>query len=132
MIVINLPTGVKMSVETSVSTDKRYLLFKISGNYNFNDTLDLIKNIRKSCESNKIFKVLIDMSDLKESDMPDIDRFYLGEAISKDWLLNMVGAVVYPPKSINGYVETVARNRFAQFKVLGDKQEAIDWILTDY
>jgi len=130
-MIINWPVGVTLIIENEVQNDGQYLIFRIYGNYSFHDTIELIKKIDYTCRDKQIYKVLLDMSRLYNSNITDMDRFYLGEAVAQHWSSDIAVAAILPKRSINGYAETVARNRQARLKVTHTKQLALDWLLAE-
>jgi len=108
---------------------EEYLLLTISGEYEKIEFLSYPALIANECHKEKVFKVLVNALDLKNSNPPTMDRFFLGEEIAKVLGPKIKLAVVWPKKDINKFAENVAVNRGARVIAASEISEAEKWLL---
>tara|TARA_R110002051_G_scaffold209392_3_gene275234 strand:- start:4065 stop:4412 length:348 start_codon:yes stop_codon:yes gene_type:complete len=102
---------------------------KIKGSYSFQDFVQMPKIILLECQSHGIYKILIRGEDLKNTDAPTIDRFFIGEKIAEVLRSKVKLAVVWPPIHMNKLTENVAVNRAAYMRMFVEPTEAKKWLL---
>jgi len=117
-----------MKSQIRVELRKDYLLFRITGTYDFNEFLALADLIKARCEKEQIYKVLLNCLELKASDLSTADRYFLGEKMALELRGRVVIAVVWPAEHIDKFAETVAHNRGGMMFVTGDVQSAEAWL----
>jgi len=129
-----------MGFEVKADSKEGYLLITISGEYSLPSTVEAINLILEFCAEHKPSKVLVDVSPIKGS-IPSMDRFYFGEAFAARYFEEKKSGKVsharfaflgkYPIVDPNRFGETVAVNRGMTLKVSIDRDEALDWLLTE-
>ena len=101
---------------------------KISGEYDKRDFLAYLPIIKDECKKEDIYKVLFDALELKGTDVPIMDRFYVGEAIATALGNEIILAVAWPGKDINKLCENVAVNRGSRICVHASIDAAEKWL----
>ena len=101
----------------------------VSGEYTLSDFITYIKMIAEECEKEKIYRALLNVLDVKESNIPNMDRFYLGTEVAKVLGSKIKIALVAQDENINKYGETVALNRGALINIVGNVATAEEWLL---
>ncbi|MFT5943462.1 MAG: hypothetical protein ACI9AV_000069 [Sediminicola sp.] len=102
---------------------------KINGSYLFQDFIRMPEIILDSCQSNKIYRMLLDGGELEDTDAPTIDRFFIGEKIAEILRSKVKLAVVWPPYHMDKLTESVAINRAAYMRMFVEPKEAKKWLL---
>ena len=100
----------------------------ITGEYNSSDFHSYPKTILAECEKERMSKVLVNALEVKGTNISTMDRFFLGEEISKTFGPKIKIAVAWPAQDINKFAETVALNRGAYIRVMGDINSAEKWL----
>lgn len=101
----------------------------ISGEYDLSDFKEYFKIVLERCAKEKTYKLLVNNLGVKGTDIPMIHKFALGEEIGKVIGSRLKGAVVWPVKHIDGFTETVAKNRGGNMQLFGDVESAEKWLL---
>ena len=83
-----------------------YLLLRITGTYDFKEFLALPDLIKARCEEEKVFKVLMNASNVKAGNLSTADRYFLGEKLALELRSRYAVAVVWPPEYIDKFAET--------------------------
>ncbi|MEJ1222029.1 hypothetical protein [Sediminicola sp. 1XM1-17] len=102
---------------------------KITGSYHYQDFIQMPEIIWHECQSQGIFKMLIRGEDLKETNAPTIDRFFIGEKIAEVLRSKVKLAVVWPPDHMTKLTESVAVNRAAYMQMFVEPNDAKKWLL---
>jgi hypothetical protein len=76
------------------------------------------------------YKLLIDITK-KDGDIPDWDRFQLGEYIAELFRAKVKIAIRASRTKINRFSETVAVNRMANIQLFAAIKPATKWLLAD-
>ncbi len=118
-----------MQSELIVERKANYLYFTLSGEYDKNNFKTYHQKVADACEREKIYNVLINALNVSGTDLPTMDRYFLGESIALLLGPQIKLAVVWPEHHINKFAETVAVNRGAQILVVGDYETAREWLL---
>jgi len=93
-------------------------------------TLNYIqKIILDECEKEKKYKILINALNVAGTNIPTMDRFFIGEEIAKVIGPKIKIAVVWPEQDIDKFGETVAVNRGGFIRVLGNIASAEKWLV---
>lgn len=108
-----------------------YLTLVISGQYDKEDFLSYPKLILEECEKQKGDKILVDGSNLRGTNIPNMDRFFIAENIANLLRHKVKLAVVWPKQHINKFAETVAVNRGISMIVVDTVDAAHRWLLND-
>jgi hypothetical protein len=103
------------------------LCITIFETYDKSDFLHYPRLVADVCEQYRIFKVLVNGLNLDRTDVPTMDRFFIGEDIAKTLGSKIKLAVVWPDGHINKFTETVAVNRGSFITVVGTISEAEAW-----
>lgn len=104
--------------------------YEISGEFELEEAEASIKKIHDHCLKKNIDMVLFDVTK-KEGTRKTSDLFSLGEFIAKLFRNTIKFALVARKDQANTFVEDVAVNRGARFKIFLDKNEAIKWLRND-
>jgi len=120
-------------MKSHYSIEKRpgYLYMVVSGEYDLDDFKEYFKIVMDRCEKEKTFRLLVNNLGVKGTDITVMHRYLLGEEIAKVIGYRIKGAVIWPEKHINGFAETVAKNRGGNMKLFGDVESAEKWLLSD-
>jgi len=105
-----------------------YILLKATGSYNRKEVQDLSNSIHAQLADNKCKNLLVDISEMSGK-IPNIDRFLLGEYVSKFRESGYRIALVYRAEGINKFFETVAANRAIKIIVVPDIQTGLTWLI---
>ena len=108
---------------------ENYMTLVISGEYDKDDFLSYPQLILDECEKEKLYKILVDGSNLTGTNLPTMDRYFIGETIAKMLGGKVKLAVVWPKKHINKFAETVAVNRGSSIIVVDTIGTAHEWLL---
>jgi hypothetical protein len=103
----------------------------LTGEYDILDFKEYFRLVLELCEKENIFKIIVNNLDMKGTDIPMADRYFLGEEIAKVIGSRIKGAVIWPIKDTDRFTETVARNRGGNMQLFGDFESAEKWILGD-
>jgi hypothetical protein len=107
----------------------KYILFEISGEYDFTYFKHLFFIIKTKCQKRQVFKAMCDTTRASGIFKTEMERFYIGKEIAKQTGHKIKLAVVGKKSNINYFGETVAVNRGAFFKVFSDYKLAEEWLL---
>ena len=118
-----------MNCNYSFEQKQDYLYLTISGDYNKDDFRRFPKIIMDECEKTGAEKVLINALNVSGTNVPAMERFYMGEEIARVIGSKVKIAVAWPEKDINKFAENVAVNRGGNICVLGDLVSAENWLL---
>ena len=118
-----------MKSELVIVKKEKFLYYTLSGEYDKNDFMLYPKMVADDCEKENIYNVLINGLKVNGTNVPTMDRFFLGETIA-----NLLGskiklAIVWPGEHINKFTENVAVNRGTQLLIVGDFETAKEWLL---
>jgi hypothetical protein len=116
------------NVTITLETRPDYMAFTVVGAYDFADFKLMVTGCRDACVRTGAAKALIDISAVT-GDMPQIDRYNLGQLFAEVWGSKMRAGVVAPRDQINRLFENTAVNRYAQVMVHGDPQPVLEWLL---
>jgi hypothetical protein len=108
-----------------------YMTLVISGEYDKNDFLSYPKLILEKCENENVDKILVDGSNLRGTNIPTMDRFFIAENIANLLRARVKLAVVWPKEHINRFAETVAVNRGSSMIVVDTIDAAHQWLLSE-
>ena len=120
-----------MKSELVIERKANYLYFTLSGEYDKNNFMSYPQKVAEVCEREKIHNVLINALNVSGTNLPTMDRYFLGESIALLLGPKIKLAVIWPNQHINKFVETVAVNRGAQILVVGDIETAKQWLLKE-
>lgn len=104
-----------------------YLFVEIGEAHSFEVFQELVHEVARRCEREKLNKVLIDATkvDLK---VGILQRFQLGLEIAQAWDSKFAVACVARPEIVNRTAENTAVNRGARIRAFLTMDEAIKWL----
>ncbi len=129
-----------MAFTLKMDPKTNYLHAMMEGEYEFAAAIHCIDLILDACEENKIFRVLLDIREVKGHIQP-IDRFHFAESFSVKYFervkkrsishcrFSMVGKE--PVLDPHRFGETVAINRGLTVNASTDLREALDWLMVE-
>jgi len=120
-----------MKSELVIVKKENFLYYTLSGKYDKNDFMLYPKMVADDCEKENIYNVLIHALKVKGTNLPTMDRYFLGETIAKILGPKIKLAIVWPGEHINKFTENVAVNRGTQLLIVGDFETAKEWLLTE-
>lgn len=110
---------------------KNYLALVITGEYDKDEFMSYPKLILEEAEKENVNKVLIDILQLKGTNIPLMDRFFIAERISTQIGGKVKLAIAWPKEHINKFAETVAVNRGGLMNVVDTVDAAQEWLLNE-
>ena len=128
MLKISIPL---QSIQLEFKSKSDYLYLTINGEYNKEDFILLPAIVAEESKKENIRKVLINALELNGTDVPIMDRFFIGEETAKVIGNRIKVAVIWPEKDITKFAETVAINRGGFLYVFGNISEGEEWLLAD-
>ena len=118
-----------MRVRQEFEEMEDHLLVRTGGRWGRDAALHLIDVIANECRKRGQARVLIDATDITGK-MPDFDRYILGTRIAAVCDGIKLAAVIRQ-EYINKFAENVAVNRGASFFVTSNRDEALQWLMSD-
>ena len=116
-----------MNMNVGVTQETGYLSLKVTGAYSLSDFEALANRVMVESAKNNLRNILLDIVEVS-GNVPTLDRFFLGEYVSRLWQPSLRVAIVYRAKDIDKFFETVAVNRATQTIVVPDLQTAWEWL----
>ena len=104
---------------------------KITGDYNYWDLIRYPKLIRNECLKERVFKIMVDASDLIIGDMPIVEQYFLGEHIADVLRDHIKMAIVWKGLYHSRFFQSVATNRAALLRVFRSVRNAEIWLIHD-
>jgi hypothetical protein len=114
-----------MTQQYRVEKTLGYIFIKAEMEYDHSRVLNLVNDIANLCIEHNINRLLIDATIF--SNVSQINRYELGDVISKAWKIIRV-AVILRPELINKLFENVATNRGGIVFVTDSMDEAVKWL----
>ena len=108
-----------------------YITLVIAGEYDKEEFLSYPQLVLEQCQKEGLNKVLVDGSSLSGTDVPTMDRFFIGEEIAKQLRFKVKLAIVWPKEHINRFTETVAVNRGGSMIVVDTVDAAHNWLIRE-
>ena len=113
-----------------IQQEKQYLNAQVSGKLSLENCQELIDIVASESKKRGCGLFLVDM--LKTGPpATEMDRFYLGKYAASKFRQGPKVAFVYPQELINKFFENTAVNRGAIMLVVGNREEALTWLLED-
>lgn len=106
-----------------------YLLMTVSGNYDYWNFVEFPKHILQMCESENVYRVLINGLNVNPEELPVIERFFMAEQAAEILRNRVKLAIVWHKDYIDGFMETVAINRAGLLRIFGNAEAAKIWLL---
>jgi hypothetical protein len=88
----------------------------------------LIYGVRNERRKAGVTRLFVDLRGM-EGDVPNIDRFNLGQLIAELWADPLKVAILNSSERISTLFENTAVNRYATLKVGSDEAALRDWLL---
>jgi hypothetical protein len=105
---------------------------KVEGEYELDAFIELINEVNSVGLRSESKRVICDIRLVQYMQPSDTDRFRMGTALAETIGSSKVYvACLAAPESINHFVELVANNRGAQFKIFSCADAARQWLLED-
>ena len=117
-----------MNLNLAFREADRYLLVQVEGEWTPEAMKKAIEEVAQAAEERGHDRVLVDIRNMSGPKI-GFHRFLAGEHAARAWgPLHLKVAAVYKEELINKFTENVAVNRAANFIVLSDIDEAIEWL----
>ena len=125
-----VPTQGKFSALVKYETEvhDRYVRINVTGQYDFDEMMDLVEPFRDATVNAGRTRLLVDCSRLP-GNVSVPDKFFIGEKIAKTFRSEIKCALIMPTGTITRLGEMVAVNRGASFLVTDSETEALTWLL---
>jgi hypothetical protein len=107
----------------------KYILFEVSGEYDFHYFKNLFSIIKTECTERKTDRAICDTSKAGKIFKSEMERYYIGKEIANQTGHKIKLALAGKKNNINYFGETVAVNRGAFFRVFSDFKQAEEWLL---
>ena len=117
-----------MKFKLSFKVFDDYLKIHLSGEHLHSEINEILMTIKRLSEENNRTRILVDVWDFP--DIPDMEKFYIGELGAKMFGSRIKFAMLRKPEHINKFTENVAVNRGGILYIVSDEQEAIRWLLS--
>jgi hypothetical protein len=105
-----------------------YVTLHVTGSYNLHDMKILIYGVRNERRKAGATRLFVDLREM-EGEVPNIDRFNLGQLIAELWSEPLKVAILNSGDRINSLFENTAVNRYATLKVGSGEKALRDWLL---
>ena len=115
------------SLHIEIQEEEQYLIANVSGALSLGNLKELVDIVETETKKRGYDLFLVDMLRTGPPEK-EMDRFYIGEYVASK-LRGLKVAAVYPEELINKFAENTAVNRGASLTVVGDREQAIKWLL---
>jgi len=115
------------SLHIEIQKEEQYLIAHVSGALSLDNLKELVDIVETESKKRGYNLFLVDMLRTGPPEK-EMDRFYIGEYVALK-LRGLKVAAVYPQELITKFGENTAVNRGASLIVLGDREQAIKWLL---
>jgi hypothetical protein len=124
-----VPTQKQFSALIKYKTEVHdgYVRIIVTGRYDFEEMMDLVQPFRDATVDAGRSRLLVDCTRM-EGNVPEPDKFFIGEKIAKVFRADLKSALLMPRENITKLGEMVAVNRGASFRVTDSEPDAIDWL----
>jgi len=109
----------------------QFLVMTISGRYDYWDFIQYPKIILRKCQSETVYKVLVDLVPVTYTEIPTIEIFFLGETVAEVLRDRVKLALVWVGDNRDQLLELVAVNRAANVRIFESTKVAEMWLLQD-
>ena len=116
------------SLSIEIQETDQHLVAIVSGKLTYGNAKELIDLLESESRERGYDLFLVDMLQTGPPEK-EIHRFYLGEYAASTLRKELKVAIVYPEELINKFFENTAVNRGATLTVVGDRVEALSWLL---
>jgi hypothetical protein len=106
-----------------------YILFEVSGEYDFDLLKKIVSKVKTECEARQIKKALVDACKVEHLLNSEMERFYVAEEVLQQLGHQIKLAAVAKKEDITFYIEKVANKRGANMKVFWNRDLALEWLL---
>ncbi len=105
---------------------------RIAGKYDYWDFIRYPHIIRTACEESGIYRIMVDVVAVTYTELPTLELFFLGEKVAEVLRDRVKIAVIWHGDTRDGFLETVALNRAAAFRIFDSTETARIWLLYDH
>jgi hypothetical protein len=117
------------SVNVEAESAGSHLRVLVTGAYDFADFRALVREALAECARYRHDRAFFDITAVT-GEMPDLDRYDLGEQFAREWGQFMRAAILVDSgQRVNKLFETVAINRSAQVQVGFHEETLMGWLL---
>ena len=109
----------------------QFLVMTINGRYDYWDFIQYPKIILRKCQSEDVYKVLVDLVPVTYTEIPTIELFFLGEAVAEVLRDRVKLALVWVGDNRDQLLELVAVNRASNMRIFESTKIAELWLLQD-
>ena len=117
-----------MSITLTFTQGPNYLIAKVAGEWTILEISKVIDDIKAEADKQHLNLILLDAMDLS-SPKDEMIRFATGEKIAATFVFPRKLAGFAQSEKINRFTETVAINRYANFRIFGSEEDARLWLL---
>ena len=118
-----------MTLKSDYVEEKEYLSVETGGEYDYKEMISLLEDIKDNCDKCNYNKLLFDIYNIDFTNLETMERFFLGELISKLFVNPYVKiAVIVNPIFVNNFAKNVASNRCAYIEFFEENSKAIKWL----
>jgi hypothetical protein len=113
-----------------VKLQGRLLLVTVSGRFELDAALRLLKQVCDTAKEKEVNKILVNCLAM-DGELPTFERYHLGVAVAayvKQRQMKPRLAIVGKPPTIDGFAVRVAQNRDLVTQMFSTQQEAMDWL----
>ena len=104
-----------------------YIYAQNDNPYNFQEVIELAKEVASKCLAENQTKVLVNLSNMRGKLQP-MDKFNLGVQGAMIFRKVAQVTVVYDKSQIDGFAETVAINRGMNTRIFSSLEAATEWL----
>jgi hypothetical protein len=108
--------------------ENSYLFVKLAGPWTADTALKSMQLIKVEADKHEVRNILLDFTGMMRPEN-EMVRYYTGEYIADIFKTHYRLAGFTQAFKINGFTETVAVNRNANFRIFTDEKLARDWLL---
>lgn len=108
-------------------THDGHLRINVTGQYNFEEMMELVQPFRDATVSAGRTRLLVDCGRM-DGTVPESDKFFIAGKIAKTLRGEIKSALIMPAGSVTKLGEMVAVNRGADFFVTESETEALEWL----
>jgi hypothetical protein len=116
-------------VQVTLSKQPGYLLFTVTGAYDFEDFRTIVQAARDECIRSGANQALVDIR-IVTGDIPNLERYSLGVLFAQTWTGRLRAGILAPGDRINKFFENTAVNRYAQVIVHAEEAVVLEWLET--
>jgi hypothetical protein len=108
--------------------ENNFIRMVVSGEYDFDDFKTYLKIIYAKCENEGVYKIVLDALEI---DIPTLERYFLGVEVTEQLHNRIKLAVVWHKEYTTHLALAVAVNEGGEICVFGNKEKALEWLLSE-